>query len=129
MKKTTIVNGLALAISMVAMTLLASCGSATTGSKDAKETKTAHENQEAKGTKGNWTQSERVEFLTNCRVSAVKSYEQRGQAPDTAIINTLCICAGKAIEEKYSAEESENIKPEEGLAIMKQAAADCLPKK
>jgi len=79
-----------------------------------------------KGVKGKWLQTERVEFMKNCTGSAKESFEKRGMAADTAMITTLCRCAGEIIEEKYGPQESVNLPAAESKAIMQQAAEKCL---
>lgn len=82
-----------------------------------------------KSAKGNWTQENRKDFMSNCVSSAKKSYESRGQQPDSTIVITMCKCSGEIIEEKYAYADADKIAPDEIKGIMEEAAKKCLTKK
>ena len=84
--------------------------------------------KDKKSEKGSWTQSERKEFMRNCISSAKRTYEQRGQQPDSAVITCMCKFSGSKIEEQYSYQDADKIAPGEIKVIMEGAAKKCLVK-
>lgn len=81
-----------------------------------------------KGEKG-WTQGERKEFMRNCIVSAKKTYEERGQQPDSAVITCMCKESGEIIEKKSTYKDADKVSSDEVKEIMASAAQKCLPGK
>lgn len=84
--------------------------------------------KEKKSAKGSWAQDERKEFMRNCISSAKRTYEERGQQPDSAVITCMCKFSGSMIEEKYAYKEADKAAPDEIKVIMEGAAKKCLAK-
>ncbi len=84
--------------------------------------------RDKKSEKGNWAQSERKEFMRNCISSAKKTYEERGQQPDSAVITCMCKFSGEMIEEQYAYKDADKIAPDGIKVIMEGAAKKCLVK-
>lgn len=84
--------------------------------------------KDKKNAKGNWAQSERKEFMRNCISSAKKTYEERGQQPDSAVITCMCQFSGEMIEEQYAYKDADKIAPNDIKIIMEGAAQKCLAK-
>ncbi len=84
--------------------------------------------REEKSKKNNWTHKEKKEFMRNCISSAKKTYEERGQQPDSVVITCMCQFSGSMIEEKYSYQDADKVAPGEIKVIMEGAAKECLVK-
>lgn len=84
--------------------------------------------KDKKSEKDRWMQSERKEFMHNCISSAKRTYEERGQQPDSAIITCMCKSSGEIIEEKYAYEEAGKLSSAEVKKMMEIAAQKCLGK-
>ena len=77
------------------------------------------------GGKGHWSEKEKKEYLAGCVSSATKSFEQRGQAADAAMIQSICSCSLEKIEPKHGYNDVNNMEGTEAKKIMVGIVQQC----
>ena len=74
---------------------------------------------------GYWSEKEKKEYLAGCVSSATKSFEQRVQAADAAMIQSICSCSLEKIEPKHGYNDVNNMEGTEAKKIMVGIVQQC----